>query len=197
MEKYFITKEQILELDKFAVQGCDNVIRDRLKLFFPEAFKKELQVGKWYKRPHNSALFYVTEILNIDSNYCKVFGFNNLGHWMPENAKTFPDNDFEATPKQVETALINQAKKRAYKKGVKVTPLYSDGSPYDNNNVKLLEDELSFDEHQNSLDFNNSSYRLFCQGKWAKIIPEETKVITMDKAIKILSKKYGKKVEIK
>lgn len=110
MENYTITKEQILEIyDRTSVHN-----QEQLKEWFPDAFKKELEVGKWYKRPHNSALFYVTEILNIDSNHCKVFGFDNLGNWMAENAKTFPDNDFEATPEQVETALINQAKKRGY-----------------------------------------------------------------------------------
>lgn len=189
MENYTITKEQILELHE------SNSYETRIQIakMFPEAFKKELQVGKWYKRPHNSALFYVTEILNIDSNYCKVFGFNNLGHWMPENAKTFPDNDFEATPKQVETALINQAKKRGFVEGAKFKDARYGKNLYKVSNesiFRLYDNEILCTE-----DYGNGT--VFYKGKWAEIITEETKVITMDKAVKILSKKYGQKVEIK
>ena len=193
MENYTITTERINEL-------CKESYFAKLMLpkWFPEAFKKELEVGKWYKRPHNSALFYVTEILNIDSNHCKVFGFDNVGKWMPENAKTFPDNDFEATPEQIESALINEAKKRGFKNGA----IGNNSNPNECNliNNKLNFIGMEFDDKTNELRaINNVSsfWTVFKYGKWAEIIPEETKVITMDKAVKILSKKYGKQVEIK
>lgn len=184
MENYTISKESVL-----ALAATSQTARLILTENFPDAFKKELEVGKWYKRPHNSALFYVTEILNIDSNYCKVFGFDNLGHWMAENAKTFPDNDFEATPKQVETALINQAKKKGFIKGVE--HYITNGSA----NLIARGSRFYFDKYRNKLLFNNWS--IFENGKWAEIIPEETKVISVEKAEKILSEKYGQKVEIK
>ena len=187
MENYTITTEQINELCKES-----DFAKLMLPKWFPEAFKKELEVGKWYKRPHNSALFYVTEILNIDSNHCKVFGFDNVGKWMPENAKTFPDNDFEATPEQIESALINEAKKRGYREGVKC----SFGIAKSKRTIST--NEIIFDtNYGNNVGLCMGMNVIFRDGKWAEIIPEETKVITMDKAVKILSKKYGKQVEIK
>lgn len=194
MENYTITKKQILSLYDNAIKDNSDIIEIDLKEYFHDAFKKELEVGKWYKRPNNSALFYVTEILNIDSNHCKVFGFDNLGHWMAENAKTFPDNDFEATPKQVETALINQAKKRGYKKGINC----AFGMAKEKRRLETDDFMLSTDNELCVKRFNSQiSDIIFKDGKWAEIIPEETKVITMHKAVKILSKKYGKKVTIK
>lgn len=189
MENYTITKEQILELH----ESNSYEIRIQIAKMFPYAFKKELEVGKWYKRPHNSALFYVTEILNIDSNHCKVFGFDNLGNWMAENAKTFPDNDFEATPKQVETALINQSKKLGIKEGVFVSRNLMHANT---DNITLLKGEKYFYDFNFDILYLNEK-EIYSNGVFAKVIPEETKVITMDKAVKILSKKYGKQVEIK
>ena len=189
MENYTISKKSVL-----ALAATSQTARLILTEKFPDAFKKDLEVGKWYKRPHNSALFYVTEILNIDSNHCKVFGFDNWGDWMPENAKTFPDNDFEATPKQVETALINQANKKGYKKGIKC----SFGMANEKRRLETDDFMLSTDNELCVKRFNSQySDIIFKDGKWAEIIPEKTKVITMEKAIKILSKKYGQKVEIK
>ena len=189
MKNYTITKDQILELH----ESNSPETRIQIAKMFPDAFKEELEVGKWYKRPNNSALFYVTEILNIDSNHCKVFGFDNLGHWMAENAKTFPDNDFEATPKQVETALINQAKKRGFVEGAKFKDARYGKNIYKVSNESIF--RLRYNEALCIEDYGNGT--VFYEGKWAEIIQEETKLITMEKAVKILSKKYGKKVTIK
>lgn len=63
-----------------------------------------------------------------------------------------------------------------------------------------MRDEFSFEAGQNRLMCECGGYgffTIFKDGKWAEILPQETKVITMDKACKILSKKYGQKVEIK
>ena len=45
MENYKITKEQVLAIEK--VGGAD--VSLYLKETFPEVFKTELEVGKWYK----------------------------------------------------------------------------------------------------------------------------------------------------
>lgn len=190
MKNYTITKEQILELH----ESNSPETRIQIAKMFPDAFKKELEVGKWYKRLHNSALFYVTEILNIDSNHCKVFGFDYLGNWMSENAKTFPDNDFEATSKQVETALINQAKKRGFIDGAKFKS-FEKGNPIrtinengycgfssDSNVLVIGTSKTEWDNYQ-------SNPVIFEKGKWAQIIPQEKQVIPMEKALKIIAKK--------
>ena len=179
--KYEITKEQILE----TIRTGTDVTERYFKEIIPEAFKKELEIGKWYKRPHNSALFYVTEILNIDSNHCKVFGFDNVGKWMPENAKTFPDNDFEATPEQIESALINEAKKRGFIDGVK----FKDAR-YGKNSYKVSNENIFRLYNNETLCIeDDGNVTVFYKGNWAQILPQEKTVVPMEKALKIIAKK--------
>ena len=101
MEKYEISKEQVLELAKDT---------EKIKIMFPEAFKKELEVGKVYKRPHNSAIFYVEE--KKCDNWFKVYGFDSEGNWMPEDSQTYPNNDVEATPEEWKSAMTKELIKR-------------------------------------------------------------------------------------
>ena len=86
MENYKITKEQVLKLANKAEQGCTSVIESDLKNWFPEDFKKELEIGKWYK--YKLALFYVTNKKSNNANYYNVFGFDVDGSWMTDNAAT-------------------------------------------------------------------------------------------------------------
>ena len=100
----------------------------------------------------------------------------------------------KATNEEIETALISEAKKIGYKKGVKCSfGMANEKRRLETNDFKLSTDNELFVKRFNS----TTSDIIFKDGKWAEIIPEETKVITMDKAVKILSKKYGKQVEIK
>ena len=116
MEIYKITKEQILE----TIRTGTDVTKRYFKEIIPEAFKKELEIGKWYK--YKLALFYVTNKKSNNANYYNVFGFDVDGNWMTDNAATsFNENYIEATPEEVEAALINEAKKRGYKEGVTIT----------------------------------------------------------------------------
>lgn len=46
MKNYSITKQQVLQLENFILK--ENVNKN-LRIWFPDAFKKELEVGKWYK----------------------------------------------------------------------------------------------------------------------------------------------------
>ena len=108
MENYKITKEQILSIEK--VGGAD--VSLYLKETFPEVFKTELTIGKWYKHSEEAGLFYLTEITD---SACHGYGFRKNGIWFSTSKNDHSDycavNDFhfkylvEATPEEVESAL--------------------------------------------------------------------------------------------
>lgn len=193
MENYTITKEQILELH----ESNSPETRIQIAKMFPDAFKKEFTVGKWYKIDKN--IFYCTEI----SERGTLYGYGIFdGKWKEHfndgvgccacNSVASEDRLTEATPQEVETALIEEAKKRGYKKGVTIKGINS------NTNLTLPNGGFEYLELNNVLWFGKGldGYDIFRNGKWTDIV-EETKEITMNKAVKILSKKYGKKVTIK
>lgn len=184
MENYTITKQQILELH----ESNSPETRTQIAKMFPDAFKKELEVNRWYSY-NNCLVCYQGDINNLNTG----FGFFSDKSWMNLcNLGYEPEKWIESTPKEIETALRDEAKKRGFVKGAKYKPLFSGGFSYDTV-FEIESDKFRF--HGQEL-LTTSKHRIFTDGKWAEIIPEETKQITMDKAIKILSKKYGKKVEI-
>jgi hypothetical protein len=72
MEKYEISKEQVLELANWG--NPDN--EKQLKQWFPLAFKKEFEVGKVYKI--YGRIFYCTEINEKGNLY--GYGIANAGY---------------------------------------------------------------------------------------------------------------------
>lgn len=194
MENYTITKEQILQLENFTLK--ENVDKN-LKIWFPGAFKKELELNKWYKgtfcRDKNPLVYF--DSLDGNGNI-KSYGFNPEDKWVDYRKMDSHygelsriDHWTEATPQEVESALREEAKKRGFKKGITHNVTNGDS------NIISSDERFAFVEKHNKLLFNN--WAIFENGQWASILPEETKEITMDKAVKILSKKYGKKVIIK
>ena len=180
MENYTITKEQILKLANKAEQGCTSVIESDLKNWFPEAFKKELEIGKWYKGIGRN--FLVNYQGDDDTNY-GFWGnlpFKNDIHF----GQYWVDECREATPEEVEVALINEAKKRGYKKGVKC---YFGTEKHQRT---ISTDDIIFDTNyliNGGLCMGINV--IFTQGNWAQIIPQETTVVPMAKALKIIAKK--------
>ena len=172
MEDYRITKKQILELDKFAVQGCDNVIRDRLKLFFPEAFKKELEVGVWYKSNAGSIVFRTDDSGN--------YGFCRGMIWK-KNLLCYDSNNWkEATPQEVKQALENEVIKRFGKdwRSAKIKKCLVHGDSHSNSSF------ISLVTTSEIWNINGCIYknRVFAE-------PMKSKVISMKKALKIIAKK--------
>lgn len=179
--KYEITKEQILEI----IRTGTDVTERYFKEIIPEAFKKELEIGKWYK--YKLALFYVTNKISNSTNYYNVFGFNVDGNWMTDNATTyFVENYIEATPVEVEVALKAETIKR-YGKDWENTKIkeHADGKPWIGNGLNKgffscgLTPNKVFSKHG----------VLYSSGKWATILPQEKTVIPMEKALKIIAKK--------
>ena len=195
MENYKITKEQILAIEK--VGGAD--VSLYLKETFPEVFKTELEVGKWYKMKGDTH-FLCNFNGNIGNNG-NSYGFNLKGEWM-DNSMCFHNSDtyVEATPEEVETALVNEAKKRGFEVGVK----------FENMNNKFIQTIISkpyFSEISNTLhvkspkedwDKGNSNPCIFNNGTWAEILQTPNDVIKVietygkDKLITLIEAYNGK-----
>lgn len=173
-EKFEITKEQLQTIE---ADGCTYV-----KEWFPEAFKKELVVGKWYV------------VKNIA---CGSQGFSGIGQYTEEpNQSGLCDSDkgynfkeasgriwrtngnvTEATNEEVETALIAEAKKRGFKEGVFIKDFISKHN-YGTNKKEFNRQQVSDQEFR----YNNKygflfigSLMIFNNGIWAEIIPTITK----------------------
>ena len=136
---------------------------------FPKLFKKtELVVGKWYKYKVINSLLYSTDVSS--HFYISAYGvykdvWHNEGDDRFSKKKLIP-----ATDKEVKEALIKEAKKRGFKKGVKVV------SPYNSNHTRVI--ASSFRLERGSLVSTSESGRrtyLFFGGKWATIIESITK----------------------
>ena len=185
--KYEITKEQILE----TIRTGTDVTERYFKEIIPEAFKKELEIGKWYITDGNKCGQYgKTLIANFSGKEeASNYGITFLGTWGKD--LTLYHNDLGrstrlATDEEVSASLINEAKKRGYKKG----------------NFKCIfnrEDEFNLDykkwfycDIEKSLftmPYGEGGSCLFKDGKWAEILPQEKTVVSMAKALKIIAKK--------
>lgn len=165
---YEITKEQVLEMSYW---GNSRDI-EKVKQWFPDAFKKDLEVGKWYIRKNNKKCLICYD--GGESGY----GFGYAGFWgnwlMNENNI----NDFtEATTQEVESALISEAKKRGYKENIIIKGLGNtqDGRFHYRSDINYL---------------YCGSYAIFQNGQWATIIQPEK--MTLEQ----IEKELGRKIEI-
>ena len=181
MENYKITKEQILAIEK--VGGAD--VSLYLKETFPEVFKTELEIGKWYKGSAD-----IEFLVYYQSNR-----FDNYGFWEDQPYRdnlSFGDcwgNMLRlATDEEVSAALINEAKKRGFKQGVTILrgDWYS-GSSAPKVTIEKEQHTSGFEFHNNNLFLNG--YILFKKGNWAEILPQEKTVVPIAKALKIIAKK--------
>lgn len=139
-----------------------------LKDTFKECFETELEVGKWYKSDYPLLLF-ITEIRHHE---LVAYGFNAKGEYKQgsfctrSNVKNKVDYDafnFEpATEKEVEEALIKEARKR-YNKNDSIQSLWK---------TKIGNIDLGF-KNEFNLDKNEfwyGGYLVFKDGTWAEII---------------------------
>tara|TARA_R110001632_G_scaffold34101_1_gene87145 strand:+ start:2091 stop:2633 length:543 start_codon:yes stop_codon:yes gene_type:complete len=176
------TKEEVVELFNEFDKELPNTSKYKFitNNFLKEKglIKEEFEVGKWYKsKNHNITACYVDE----HNNYGVSFGV-----WKDAMILNYFEAWTLATDKEVETALIKEAKKRGFKEGVK----------YNCNNVMGRKDEVLcgkviFDYDYNGL-FCSSNGWIFEDGKWATII-EEPKEMTMAEVNKAL----GYEIKIK
>jgi hypothetical protein len=178
-----ITKKQIKALDK----GETNV-----RELFPEVFETKLEVGKWYVKEWKDGdfdLFFAQEIKED-----KVYSYDNYfrnGKPVLYNAEEQPLEHLKevnrllfrlATKEEVETALINEAKRRGFKEGAKYL------SP-NKTFIRKANFPLCINEQQDALCCENGDL-IFNNGVWAEIIKPKT--MTKEE----IEKELGYEIEI-
>ena len=156
MKTFTITEEQVKELSKW--KHGKRLMQD----WFPEAFEKQLEVGKVYKYPSLGEKF----MFKFNGFGANNYGFTTIGEWSDdlgvwENEVNLYE---EATKEEWLEALKNEARKRGFKKGVKYN--YVD-KPY---LIKTFEDELYLCR---SLDLVDGGDIILYDGVWAEVIKEE------------------------
>jgi len=161
--KFEITKEQVLSLHH---HGHD-LTKTQIQGIFPEVFKKELVVGKWHKVKGRNIIFCLFE----NGIYGFLNGVEKTLNWEFASDESLED----ATPQEVESALIREAKKK-YIKGVSVICL-EDGK------TLKIDTEYKIDFENNCLWYGG--VQVLNNGIWATII----ETITIQEAEKLLNKK--------
>ena len=136
-----------------------------------QQLKKELEtptfeVGKWYNSDGDSLLF-ITEFNANGEKTFKGYGFH-FSKWSFEQWWNYDNFLTPATDKEVEAALIKEAKKRGFKDGVKIKPVSGDINILFDNKFEYLK---KWHEYKNALFIDN--YLVFSNGKWAEIIKDE------------------------
>lgn len=181
MKKFEITKEQILEVASWGNR------QDLVKLreWFPQAFQSDLEAGKWYKGYVDfKSLIYITGLEDKKSyTTIKYYGFT-FGDY--SESGTIANYEHEkslvpATDKEVETALIAEAKRRGFKDGVKFNAIKEDET---GRNIGCVLDKIEYLSvntlrvltPKETWDSNHSNPAIFKNGKWAEIISEQIEV---------------------
>ena len=105
-------------------------------------------------------------------------GFDGNGNWFDCHNQNYKlrNSDYKATDKEVEEALVKEAKKRGFVKGVNISYLISTRNDFGFDGT--------FSIYRDSLVDNRSAV-IFSEGKWAEIIKE---TITKEQAEKELGK---------
>jgi len=152
-----ITKEQVLQLEA----DGNECVRD----WFPEVFKVNLEVGKWYKLGDKFMFNFSGKYSR--SNNSGSYGFTMSGKWY-DNLGISVDEIYKvATDKEVEIALKNEALKRGFKEGVWFESAVSED--YFKFNYLFIND------NDFSIIWNKGCGVIFKDGIWAEIIPTITK----------------------
>ena len=176
MKKFEITQEQIIELSKVSLNA-----KEVFRNWFPEAFEKPLEVGKWYKLERFGELLVC--ITDIENNL--AYGFDFYGRYLNETTFGF-DSLVEATSQEVEASLIAEAKKRGFVKGIFINDLY-----LGENSVIISSNDFDYETIKAGKQVGEMALRdsngniLFHNGQWATIF----NTITKEEAEKLLNKK--------
>jgi len=165
----------------------ETIVKYQMKDEFPECFKKELIVGRWYKWNEEGfdIKLRITEV-DKDNKTISGYGFRNdeyieNGIWY-KGQRNFNDACSELnemTPKEVEGALSGEAKKRGFVEGIFVNCLYDkvpyklSGNPTCYKNKVYHVDSyyqiwMSVNSGKNAMIYN--------EGIWSQILPNKKKM---------------------
>ena len=131
----------------------------------------KLEVGKWYK--YNNGIFNYQGL----STLIRGYGVDSLGNWLELcNLGDSPEQWILATPQEVEEALIKEAKKRGFKKGVRFNSV-AQGNTSGDSNVKGS-NVIECADGVNRVRCNG--WTIYYKGKWATIIEQPKVTINGD-----------------
>lgn len=179
-------KHNIDKIKELHNESCPT-IQEKIKNLFPDAFKvPTLEVGKWYKSDKNN-LWFVTEFNNCGQEQVS-YGINYKGEWV-SSGKRYSTGLVLATEQEVRDALVEEAEKRGFKKGITVHSFVHD-KPLKIKNADTIE---FIGQGYQKLHFgNNGSFLavvIYEKGKWAEIIKETT--VTQSDLIEFYKKEKG------
>ena len=133
-----------------------------------EAQKPKLEVGRWYKKNTEGIAYY-------GGKFPQCYGINSGEKWV-NGVYWFHDEDdwIEASKEEVQEALVAEAKRRGFKKGVTIAKTGI------NNNLGFTPYPISgrfmFYPSDNLLDSNGQGY-VFKDGEWAEPIDTTPDII--------------------
>ena len=156
-------KEFIIQAHK---EACSEW-KQNIEQEFPKLFKSEELYNGWYKDSQNEwCMFFQDGMME--------YGFNTDGNWRGDIKHFYSPiySDYKATDKEVEEALIKEAKKRGFKKGDVIK-----GEFHKSFNGLMIDDydmdSPSYIPNSNMFALGNKV--LFKKGKWETIIETITK----------------------
>ena len=156
-----MTHQEILNKTKADIDSLCAQAKGKLDAIAPKA----LEIGKWYK--HKDYPRFLSIHLNDDR-----YGFDISGYWFDDvrSKLSYHEDYYEATPQEVEKALIEEAKRRGYKEGIKFKSLI-----YDKDESKLSSAQLDWDEVMDGWWHLRDSFgeSIFHNGQWATIIEQD------------------------
>jgi len=159
-EAFNVSKSFILD----AHSSACSTWKIKIEKEFPSLFvKEELVDGKWYFNGNGKTMF-------LQDGKNKRKGFDAYGNWFESIGFVCDDNLRLATPQEVETALINEAKKRGFKEG---------NYKCLRGKTELVENSFFYDKETNTLHhgLKESYYNdVFKGGNWAEILPQPTEL---------------------
>ena len=170
------------ELLKEIYNSVDETLKAKIEIEAPE-MKAKIEIGKWQNIETVQGFKFIHFVTEIEDETILGYGFNfelniyyNNSVCILDEIKSISD----ATPEEVETALVNEAKRRGFKEGVKCISLLSpDGE-------EILKSDFQFQSNNLWIDSNEYKCCIFKNGKWATIINEPNeKELLIEKANKV------------
>lgn len=155
----------------------------------PEWFN-EVEAGKWYFKQYKGKSSIIFFCQGHRNGCAYGYGIDTLSNgetvWFSDEDVVESNNDGfrEATPEEVKSALIAEAKRR-YKVGDRLSKIYEDYAECENRYFGERVFETEGGKLYTQDDISEYSYCIFYNGQWASVIPQEKPSLQDDiKALK-------------
>lgn len=143
-----------------------------IKKLKDEVNNPQFEVGKWYKNKEEPKFLFYLESIKGGSYYGRGFGCSGMWH-NSNNCSWGIKGCVQATDKEVEDALMAEAKRRGFKEGVKWKSLFFKGeiTDYNDNGRSSHDNEFKYTAHKNTLSLGYGV--IYKNGVWAEIVKDE------------------------